>query len=97
MAAAQGVNTEAHIEAILRRKPHPEQGFRSCIGILRLAKSHGQERLEAACERALEIGTYSYSSVASILNNKLERNKTKRTDDNPLIDHSNIRGSGYFQ
>lgn len=97
MAAAQGVNTEALIEAILRRKPHPEQGFRSCIGILRLAKSHGQERLEAACERALEIGTYSYSSVASILNNKLERNKTKRTDDNPPIDHSNIRGSGYFQ
>lgn len=96
MASAQGPNTEALIEVILRRKPHPEQGFRSCIGILRLAKSHGTERLEAACERALEIGAHSYSSVNSILKNRLENRKRRKVEDSPLIDHANIRGSGYF-
>jgi len=95
-AAAQGPNTEALIEVILRSKPHPEQGFRSAIGILRLAKSHGPERLEAACERALEIGAHSYSSVVSILKNRLENRKPKTAEDGPLIDHPNIRGSGYF-
>ena len=95
-AAAQGLNTEALIEVILRSKPHPEQGFRSAIGILRLAKSHGPERLEAACERALEIGAHSYSSVVSILKNRLENRRPKTPEDGPLIDHPNIRGSGYF-
>ena len=96
MASAQGSNTEALVEIILRRKPHPEQGFRSCIGILRLAKAHGPERLEAACERALEIGAHSYSSVNSILKNRLEQRKPGKQAEGPPIDHANIRGSGYF-
>ncbi|GAB6051947.1 hypothetical protein JCM17960_25360 [Magnetospira thiophila] len=96
MATAQGANTEALVDIILRRKPHPEQGFRSAIGILRLAKVHGPERLEAACERALEIGAHSYSSVNSILKNRLEDCKTKQAENGPAIDHPNIRGSGYF-
>ncbi|WP_460020130.1 IS21 family transposase [Magnetospira thiophila] len=96
MATAQGANTEALVDIILRRKPHPEQGFRSAIGILRLAKAHGPERLEAACERALEIGAHSYSSVNSILKNRLEDCKTKQAENGPAIDHPNIRGSGYF-
>ena len=99
-AAANGPNTEALIDVILRGRPHPEQGFRSCIGILRLAKTHGSERLEAACERALEIGAHSYSSVASILKNNLDRRKpgqsSKRAADGPAIDHPNIRGPRYF-
>ena len=72
-AAANGPHTGILIDVILRAKPHPEQGFRSCIGILRLAKTHGDERLEAACEQALEIGATSYSYLASILKNNLER------------------------
>ncbi len=95
-AAANGPNTETLIDVILRAKPHPEQGFRSCIGILRLAKSHGAERLEAACERALEIGATSYSSVASILKNNLDRRAPRRATDGPAIDHPNIRGPQYF-
>ncbi|MEN8197509.1 MAG: IS21 family transposase, partial [Pseudomonadota bacterium] len=89
-AAANGPNTEILIDVILRSKPHPEQGFRSCIGILRLAKTHGGERLEVACERALEIGARSYSSVASILKNNLDRRTPRQATDGPAIDHPNI-------
>ncbi len=95
-AAVNGPSTEALVEIIIRNKPHPEQGFRTCIGILRLAKSHGSERLEAACERALEINAHSYSSVASILKNNLDRRKPRRAADGPAIDHFNIRGPKYF-
>jgi transposase len=95
-AAANGVHTEILIDVILRSKPHPEQGFRSSIGILRLAKTHGGERLEAACERALEIGARSYSSVASILKNNLDRRTPRQATDGPAIDHPNIRGPQYF-
>ena len=91
-AAANGPHTGILIDVILRAKPHPEQGFRSCIGILRLAKTHGGERLEAACERALEIGATSYSSLTSILKNNLERRAPRQATDGPAIDHSNIRG-----
>jgi transposase len=55
-AAEIGRNTSALVETILRERTHPEQGFRACIGILRLAKTYGRERLEAACCRAVEIG-----------------------------------------
>ena len=95
-AASIGANTQALIDIIMRERRHPEQGFRSGIGILRLAKSHGSERLEAACERALEIGARSYSAVASILKNNLDRRRPQRATDGPAILHPNIRGSGYF-
>jgi len=82
---------------------HPEQGFRSCIGILRLARSHGgggEKRLEAARERALEIGALSYSSLVSILKNNLDRQKpaksSERATDGSAIEHTNIRGPQYF-
>ena len=91
-----GPNTAALVAVIMRDKPHPEQGFRACIGIVRLAKTHGAERLEAACERALEIGARSYSSVNSILKNHLDRRKRERAMDGPAITHSNIRGPEYF-
>lgn len=95
-AATIGPNAEALVDIIMRSRPHPEQGFRSSIGIIRLAKSHGAGRLEAACERALDIGARSYSSVASILRNNLDRRKPKRAADGPAIDHANIRGPRYF-
>jgi transposase len=96
-AAAKGQNTETLVDVVMRSRRHPEQGFRSCIGILRLAGTHGPERLEAACERALEIGAPSYSSVASILRNNLDRRTPQRATDGPAIDHGNIRGPRYFQ
>jgi len=63
---------------------------------MRLAKSHGCDRLEAACERALEIGARSYTSVNSILKNHLDRKRPEPATDGPAISHPNIRGAGYF-
>jgi transposase len=91
-----GPNTSALIEVILRERTHPEQGFRASIGILRLAKSHGRDRLEAACGRALEIGSRSYTSVKSILKNNLDRKRPEPVTDGPAIPHRNIRGASYF-
>ncbi len=84
----------ALVEIILRSRPHPEQGFRSCIGILRLATRYDAERLDAACARALALGTRSYSSVAAILKNAQDRKP--REPDHPSLFHENIRGPGYY-
>jgi transposase len=91
-----GPATEALVDIIMRHKTHPEQGFRSCIGIVRLARTHGAERLEAACSRAIEIGARSYTSVNSILKNNLDRRTRQRAADGPAITHDNIRGPKYF-
>jgi transposase len=91
-----GRHASALVEIILQERTHPEQGFRACVGILRLAKSYGRERLEAACSRALEIGARSYSSVNSILKNNLDRHQPATSADGPAIAHDNIRGPTYF-
>ncbi|MDH3664407.1 MAG: IS21 family transposase [Alphaproteobacteria bacterium] len=95
-AGEVGPSTSALVEIILRERRHPEQGFRACIGILRLAKTHGRDRLEAASARALEIGARSYTSVNSILKNNLDRRRSDKPTDGPAITHSNIRGAHYF-
>ncbi|WP_157223616.1 IS21 family transposase [Rhodovulum sp. PH10] len=91
-----GRSTGALVEIILTERPHPEQGFRACIGILRLEKTWGRERLEAACERAIAIGARSYGSVVSILKNNLDRHQPATPRDGPVIAHDNIRGPTYF-
>lgn len=93
-AKAIGDDAAALVEIILRSRPHPEQGFRSCIGILRLVQRYGPERLDAACARALALGTRSYSSVAAILKNAQEAKA--REPDHPGLVHENIRGPGYY-
>ena len=95
-AGAIGRHTAALVEIILRERAHPEQGFRACVGIVRLAKSYGRERLEAACGRAIEIGARSYSSVNSILKNDIDRRRPVMPADGPAIAHDNIRGPTYF-
>ncbi len=92
-AAAIGDDTAALVEIILRSRPHPEQGFRSCIGILRLVTRYDAERLDAACARALALGTRSYSSVAAILKN---RQDAKAAAPQPSLLHENIRGPDYY-
>ena len=91
-----GPKTSALIEIILRERTHPEQGFRASVGILRHAKTFGRERLEAACDRALEIGARSYTSVTSILKTNLDRKRPAPATDGPAITHTNIRGPRYF-
>jgi transposase len=96
-AAVIGADTAALVEIVLRSRPHPEQGFRSCIGILGLRKRYGAERLDAACAKALTLGTRSYSSVAAILKNKQEsKTAHERETDQPSLLHDNIRGPGYY-
>ena len=73
-----------------------EQGYCCCLGFIRLAKTFGRERLEAACERALEINARSYTSLHSILKNGLDRQPRTRVTDEPAITHHNIRGAQYF-
>jgi transposase len=96
-AAAIGPSTIALVERILTTKPHPEQGFRACLGILRLVRSYGPERLEAACERGMSIGANSYGSVQSILRTGLDRAfRPDPVPDDVAVAHSNIRGADYY-
>jgi transposase len=96
-AAAIGPATLALVERILTTKPHPEQGFRACLGILRLVRGYGPERLEAACQRGMDIGARSYGSVQSILRNGLDRAyRPEPVPDELPVQHGNIRGSGYY-
>jgi transposase len=91
-----GPNASALVEIILREKRHPEQGFRSCLGIVRLVGRFPRERVEAACERALAVGTRSFSSVKSILNTKLDRKRPEKAAEGPAIVHDNIRGPTFY-
>jgi transposase len=80
----------------MKAKPHPEQGFRSCLGILSLIKSYGPERIEAAARRGNEIGATTYGSIKSILQNGLDRAFNQNTPEASPIRHVNIRGRGYY-
>jgi transposase len=91
-----GPNTEGLILAVLARRPHPEQGFRTCLGVLRLFRGIDAARAEAVSRRAIEVGVLSYASVASILKHRLDQRASPQAADGTPLLHDNIRGSGYF-
>jgi len=94
-----GEATGALVAAILADRPHPEQGYRSCLGILRLGKRYGEDRLEAACARGHRVRARSYRHIESILKNGLDRVDpavAKRTPQPSLPLHENVRGSDYY-
>jgi transposase len=95
-AARTGPATVALIEAIMKAKPHPEQGFRSCLGILSLVKSYGAARVEAACRRGNDIGVTTYGSIASILKHGLDKAFARETASEAPFHHDNIRGADYY-
>jgi transposase len=96
-AAKIGPATIALVEAIMKAKPHPEQGFRSCLGIMRLVKTYGTARVEAASQRGNDIGATTYGSIASILKTGLDKAfANSKAPDGPPIRHANIRGRGYY-
>ena len=96
-AARIGPATVALVEAIMKAKPHPEQGFRSCLGIMSLVRTYGAERVEAASRRGNDIGATTYGSIKSIMQNGLDKAyATEPTPDVPPIRHGNIRGSRYY-
>jgi transposase len=96
-AAVIGPASAALVEQILHAKPHPEPGFRACLGILRLERAWSAERVEAACQRGIDIGARSYSSIVSILRNNLDRAyRPQPVLDEPPVQHGNIRGGRYY-
>jgi transposase len=96
-AGTIGPNTAALVDAILRERAHPEQGYRSCLGILRLGKRYSPERLEAATTRALGASARSYRHVESILKRGLDRVALEApATDRPPVDHENVRGRDYY-
>lgn len=92
-----GKCTAELVNQIMQARRHPEQGYRSCLGILRLEKTYGAERLEAACQRSLLLGTLRYKSIESILKHGLDQIDPVN-DEEPVLpdDHDNIRGPSYY-
>lgn len=95
-AGNTGESTAIVVEAILKSRRHPEQGYRSCMGIMRLGKQFSDKRLEAACRRAVAVGALSYKSIRSILEKGLDRVSLPNPEPQLPLDHHNIRGSHYF-
>jgi len=94
-----GAPTAAFVEALLARWPHPEQGYRSCLGLLALARRYPPERVNAACARAHAAGTIAYRSVKSILAQQLDRLPAEEgTPVRPLpTHHAHVRGPAYYE
>jgi transposase len=96
-AKKTGPATAELTRQIIASRAHPQQGYRSCLGILRLGEAHGRERLEAAAERALALRSYSYRSIASILKHGLEGKPLLGEETPPRpITHENLRGAAYY-
>jgi transposase len=96
-AEAIGPNTARLFERIMSDKPHPEMGYRGCLGIIRLAEKYSAQRVEAAAERALITGACRYKSVESILKNSLDQVAPPSPPPSSTPPHDNIRGSEYFE
>ncbi|MGH2627508.1 MAG: Mu transposase domain-containing protein, partial [Anaerolineales bacterium] len=96
-AATVGPNTAALVETLFREKPHPEQGYRASLGILRLGKYYPAERMEAAAGRALAFRAHSYRSLKTILEKGLDQTELDLAPETPpLLAHANVRGAHYF-
>lgn len=96
-ARQYGAGTAEIITQLLQSRHHPVQAYRSCLGVLRLGKTYGDDRLEAACQRALVLGTCRYKSIDSILKHGLDQHREPPESDSPVPEnHDNIRGPSYY-
>lgn len=96
---ASGIHEDVHlyILKILDRKQHPEQAYKSCVGILSFAKKVGNERLIKACQRALGYGMYNYKIIQRILEKGLDKQSDEENEQLEMPLHDNIRGEEYYQ
>jgi transposase len=97
-AERTGPATAGLVTVIMASRPHPEQGFRSCLGIMRLGRRYGDDRLEAAAARALAVRAHSYRSVESILKAGLDAQPLPGAE--PVLSigvHANVRGGAYYE
>ena len=93
-----GPHTTELIENILALREYPQQSYRKCTGILKLAKTYSNERLEAACFRALRFGEIRYKKINEILKKGYDKNESVEPVHDPkAVSHQNIRGTEYFQ
>lgn len=96
-AESIGPQTAMLVKTSLERKPHPEQGYRSCLGIMRLGKYYGLQRVEAAATRAVSSQAFSYQSVKSILERNLDMAPLPSPESSaPTPTHQNLRGPSYY-
>ncbi len=96
-AGTIGPNTARMVERLMEDKPHPEMGYRACLGVIRLAKKYSNQRLEAATQRALLTGACRFKSIESILKNSLDLQPPEPIEPpTPPPSHDNIRGASYF-
>ncbi len=95
-AAKIGEETAELISRVLDSRKHPEQAYRSSLGILNLAKKYSPQRLEAASKRANAAGIRSYKGLNNILKNKLDQIELEETVNLPLPGHENIRNKNYY-
>lgn len=95
-AAAVGPNTEQFIIAVLASRRHFEQGFRTCLGVLKLYRGVEPARAEAVSARALELGAFNCKSVAVLLARKVAATAGRAETPTLLFDHANLRGPGYY-
>lgn len=97
-AEKTGADTVRAVETVLTARPHPQQGFLACLGLMRLGKEYGPERLEAACARALAARTVGFKSIESILKRGLDKLPlAEKTKEAPPLEHANIRGPEYYR
>ena len=97
-ASRMGPATGRLVSEILKRRPHPEQGFRSCLGIMQLGRRFSEGRLESACLRAESLSSYSYRTVKNILSSGLDRLKVEAEREEAVsVEHENIRGASYYE
>jgi transposase len=92
-----GPATGAVTAQLLGARRHPQQAFNACFGVLRLSTAYSEARLEAACARALTLGTVGYKSLATILEKGLDQRPLPTPDQHSLpLDHANLRGADYY-
>lgn len=92
-----GEPVKAVVEAVFKSKSHPEQGFRAALGLLRLARVLGEDRLLNACKKAISLGSPTYKSVKSILETGQDKCLSTTAEEQKLPVHENIRGAAYYQ
>jgi len=96
-AEKSGPSTKTVISRVLDSRPYPQQSYNTCFGIMRLGKNYGENRLEAACARALAIDACNYRSIESILKKNLDKQHLPATPPTAkMINHSNTRKPEYF-
>jgi transposase len=91
-----GPQTAHLVQGLLESRKHPQQAYRSCLGLLRLAKRYGEDRVEAACGRALPAGICSYKGVKNILDAKLDQVEPEEPSAVVPQTHDNVRGQAYY-